>query len=56
MSKKQKQKHNENMTDNIEEIDLANHEAEKFITIFDKAFGGNHEKKMKMKIQILKME
>lgn len=28
MSKKQKQKHNENMTDNIEEIDLANHEAE----------------------------
>ena len=44
MSKKQKQKHNENMTDNIEEIDLANHEAEKFITIFDKAFGGNHEK------------
>ena len=56
MSKKQKQKHNENMTDNIEEIDSANHETEKFITIFDKAFGGNHEKKMKMKIQILKME
>lgn len=47
---KTKTKHNENMTDNIEEIDLANHEAEKFITIFDKAFGGNHEKKMKMKI------
>ena len=46
---KQKQKHNESITDNIEEIDLANHKAEKFITIFHKTFGGNHEK-MKMKI------
>ena len=32
---KQKQKHNESITGNIEEIDLANHKAEKFITIFD---------------------
>lgn len=45
MCKKEKQKHHENTTDNIEQIDLANHGAEKFITIFHKTFGGNHEKK-----------
>ena len=46
----------DDMIDNIEEINLANHEAEKLITLFHKAFGEYHEKQIKIENENLDSE